>query len=347
MGLYLKSKIKQVSLLAMLTAIFFVLCACSGNSGGPDNNGQNSGQDNEVKIYCPLDQAEIASEPESPPLLVSIDNLAAARPQSGLEQADIVYEIPAEGGVSRFLALYYHGTAGEIGPVRSARPYFVDIAREYEAVFVHAGGSQDALDYLDQGVINSINEFSHGKYFWRDKSRKMPHNLYTSSENLAGVLEEKGWNHRVEITPLKFNDNKSAISVGVAADSVEIDYPSAHDIYRYDGEKGLYLRFIKDEPHCDRNTGDQLSAANIIVQYVTSQVLDNEGRLAIDMTGEGKAMFFTKGQVLEGKWERPDLDSRTMFCNSDGEEWFLSPGQTWIQVVDQNVKVTYQSEEAE
>ena len=339
---------KNVLILIIIVLGLLVFAACSsGNNEDIDQNDNlETGEEDitENYIYCPLDHTIIDEEIDHPPIMVSIDNLPSARPQSGLDKADIIYEIPAEGGVSRFLAVFYHGTADEIGPVRSARPYFVDLARERNAVFVHAGGSQDALNYLASGVINSINEFAYGSFFWRDNSRSMPHNLYTSSEKLMAVLEKKGWDQETEVSAFKFiteDEEKDTISVGVEVLTVEIDYPSAHDIYKYDNEKGLYLRYIKDNPHCDRITGEQLTASNIIVQHVTSKVLDSEGRLAIDMTGEGEALLFSQGHVMQGKWQRDDLDSRTVFYDDSGEEWILAPGQTWIQIADQNVKITY------
>jgi len=301
----------------------------------------------ETKVYCPLDHAELdeatlASMPKRP-IVVTIDNLGQARPQSGIGSADLVYEIPAEGGISRYLAVFYHGSSAKIGPVRSARPYMVDIAKEFNAVYIHCGGSQDALDYLSRGNLPYANEFGNSKYFWRDKSRRAPHNLYISSENLLQMLNDKGWNESVSVKSFIFLEKGQTIDSRMQVGELEIKYPAARDKYIYDSAQGGYLRYVNGDPFIDAETDAQIVAANILVQEVRSTVLDSEGRLAIDMVGDGDALLFTQGFVKEGVWQRDSLSGRTVFKDAEGSQWPLSPGQTWIQVVDQNVKISYQA----
>lgn len=299
----------------------------------------------EPKVYCPLDHAELdeatlAAMPGRP-IVVTIDNQGQARPQSGISSADIVYEIPAEGGISRYLAVFYHGSAEKIGPVRSARPYLVDIAKEWNAVYIHCGGSQDALKYLANGDLPYANQFSNGKYFWRDKNRNAPHNLYTSSEELLQLLEDKGWNESVSVSGFNFLEEGQTIDSQTQVSEVEIKYPAARDEYVYDSTQGGYLRYVNGDSFIDAATDAQIIAANILVQEVHSTVLDSEGRLAIDMVSSGDALLFTQGLVKEGVWQRDSLSGRTVFKDAEGGEWPLSPGQTWIQVVDQNVRISY------
>ncbi|MGI6361391.1 MAG: DUF3048 domain-containing protein [Bacillota bacterium] len=311
----------------------------------------------DTALRCPFDNQEISQMPTHL-MVVTIDNAPNARPQSGLSQADLLYELPAEGGVSRILAVFYHGQADVIGPIRSARPYLIDVAKGWQAVYVHVGGSNDALSYLSAGQLPYINEFSYGKYFWRDQSRRAPHNLYTSSENLQQILTEKGWEEQREITAWPFlAEGQTQLSVAQEAEKAvdekaadislpeatefSINYISAKNKYQYDAESNKYLRFVGGEPYIDASTGEQIAVSNVLVQYVSSQVLDREGRLSIDMTGEGKALLFSEGVVLEGRWLCDDLESRTKFVDQEGQEWRMSSGKTWIQVVDQTVKVEY------
>lgn len=300
----------------------------------------------EPKVYCPLDHAELdeaalSSMPKRP-IVVTIDNQGQARPQSGIGSADLVYEIPAEGGISRYLAVFYHGSSAKIGPVRSARPYLVDIAKEWDAVYIHCGGSQDALNYLARGDLPYANQFSNSKYFWRDKSRRAPHNLYTSSDELLQLLNDKGWNESVTIKAFNFLEEGQTIDSRTQVSEVEIKYPAARDKYVYDSAQEGYLRYVNGDPFIDAETNAQILASNILVQEVRSTVLDSEGRLAIDMVGSGEALLFTQGLVKEGVWQRDSLSGRTVFKDAEGSQWLLSPGQTWIQVVDQNVKISYQ-----
>ncbi len=336
---------KKIVLLALL-----LLC-CGGwllaGCGGGDPPGQSPAEEiaQEEPTYCPLDHQVVTGELPSRPLVVTIDNQAKARPQSGISQADIMYEIPAEGGISRFLAIFYHTAPEVIGPVRSARPYLVDIAKEWKGLYVHAGGSPDALDYLARGDWPYVNEFAYGKDFWRDKSRKAPHNLYTSSENLRRILADKGWDVPQQLPGFTFLTEDEVLA-GEAADVIKIKYPAARDTYTYDPVQKVYLREINEEPHVDAANQQQLAPANVLVQKVTSKVLDSEGRLAIDMVGQGEAMLFTQGQVFTGVWSRRSLDQATVFQDQAGGYWRLTPGQTWIQVIDQQVKISYENTQA-
>ncbi len=294
-------------------------------------------------IYNPLTYEQVSDQHdlERRVFIVSLDNSPAARPQSGLSDADIMYEVPAEGGISRYLALFYVGSADTIGPVRSARPYMVDITREWDGVFVHCGWSEDAKAYLNRGYVDFINEFGYGSSFWRDKSRKAPHNLYTSTENLYAIVEEEGWDSVNLVREFSFYSSDDLL-VGDKADLIDIDYPVANNRYKYDQKSGLYLRYINSEAQIDPNNDQQIEVANIIVQKVASKVLDSAGRLSIDLTGSGEAMLFSKGTVRIGSWKRADLDSPTYFCDSAGNEWQLAPGKTWIQICDQRVDISYQ-----
>lgn len=295
-------------------------------------------------IYNPLTGLQIAEEIHSRVVVVSIDNLQAARPQSGLSQADLVYEVPAEGGITRYQALFYSQRPDNIGPVRSTRPYIVDICRGWQGVYVHCGWSEDAKTYLQSGVVDYLNELTYGQYFWRDKSRRAPHNLYTSMDNVYAFLADKGESQEQQPRAFSFYQPQALIA-GEAAETVVFEYPTVTNRYEYNAADGLYYRYVNDGEQRDANNDVWICCANILVQKVSSQVLDSAGRLKIDMTAGGEAMLFTGGKVQTGTWQRDSLDSATLFVNAQGQEFKLSPGQTWVQICDQNVTVRYSAPE--
>ena len=241
--------------------------------------------------------------------------------------------------------MVFYGTAAEkIGPVRSARPYLLDIAKEWNGVYVHVGGSPDALSILEKGSWPYINEFAYGSYFWRDKSRSAPNNLYTSTELLMQVLDKKGWDVQKTVRAFSFLAEGES-QRGEPANSIKINYAdsSTKNSYIYDSETGLYNRYLGGKEQLDGETGVQLTVSNVLVQYVRSKVLDSELRLEIDMFAGGKALLFSQGKVLTGTWERKDASSPTVFKDENGNEWKLASGRTWIQVIDQQCTISYEN----
>ena len=289
----------------------------------------------------PLTGEIVTGELPSRPFILSTDNDSGlARPQSGISKADIVYEFPVEGGSSRLEPIYYSQTPDKIGPSRSARPYFIDMAREYKAVFVHHGWSPQAKAYLQTDVIPYISAFTYGNIFYRSTDRYAPHNSYTTGEDVRALIKEKGWDEPQEVRSFQFLSGGQQ-QEGAAATDINIDYRVNKNNYKYDEETGLYKKSVNGEAYTDKETERQITTRNILVQKVKSKVLDEKGRLEIDMTAGGDAILFTNGTAKEGKWSRADLDSPTMFTDEEGNELSLNVGVTWIQVVDDTVTIEY------
>lgn len=303
---------------------------------------EDPAQVEEVKYtaYCPLDGQGLTELPTGRPIAVMLGNNPSARPQFGLPEADLVYEFPAEGGITRFMALYYHNEAERIGPVRSARPYFMDRAFDWSAVFVHVGYSPQALVYFDANKVHHIDEFSSAKSFWRDKSRKAPDNLFTSTGNLRARMAELKYEGEKELWAFQFAPD-ALIGKGEEAKTIEIYYPEKMNraAFRYDAQEKLYHRFTGGKPHVDGATNKHLQAKNIIIQYVKTKVMDSEGRLEVAMVGKGKIQFFSQGRVIQGTWAKESLKTPTYFYDEEGSPLTLNPGQTWIQVVGTGTKV--------
>lgn len=270
------------------------------------------------------------------PVAVVIDNDVLARPQNGLSKASLVYEAPVEGGMTRYLAIFpADADLSAVGPVRSARPYFVAWASGLKALFVHCGGSPDALAQVKQAPIYDLNEFYNGNYFWRDNSssRRAPHNVLISGDNWRSYLSKRGLNSASADTWLFKEEGEHALT---APDLNLYFSANFHALWRYNADSNDYKRFFNGTE--SRDEGNQITAKNIIIQYVNSQILDNAGRLALEIAGEGKADICLDGTCQFGVW-RQKADSRTRYYYENGDEIKLNPGVTWIEVAGSNTRV--------
>jgi len=299
------------------------------------------------QFWCPLDgEATTEEKSKRRPLAIMIENHVEARPQSNLINACIVYETVAEGGITRFMAIFLHNDADIIGPVRSAREYFVDLAKQYNAVYAHCGGPATIYSVFKNLAVASLDEFANGDAYWRIKERKAPHNLYTSTGKLWKKASERKFDSAVFYQRPNFKDDGPA-EMRPANASLTIDFskPAFKVHYEYDRQTNTYNRFMAGEPHIDGVFARQLSPKNIVVQYVPiSKIADDpKGRLQVNLTGIGQAIVFQDGKAIEATWQRPTLSDLTRFYNANGDEIRFNRGQTWITLVDPNkMQVTYQ-----
>ncbi len=289
-------------------------------------------------VKIPIDRANFF------PVAVQIENLITIRPQAGLSSANLVYEALAEGGITRFLAIFASGDRIEkIGPVRSARPYFLDWTAEYEAIYAHCGGSPQALSDIGTYNIMSINQIGgdHG-YYWRDDNRPRPHNLYTSSELLARALRDKGADEEGDYDSWLFKDEAKESTRPTEEKTIKIDFSTySYEVeYVYDRNDNVYLRSQAGEAHLDELTEKQISPKNVVVQYIETRLAD-ELRLSMETVGEGEALVFMDGQVTEAKWEKQSRESRTRFYDLNDKEIRFNAGSTWIEVVPTDREVEY------
>jgi len=269
-----------------------------------------------------------------PVIAVMIENHIASRPPAGLSKANIVYEAEAEGGITRFLAIYStNEKIDRIGPIRSARPYYIDWAREYGALYVHCGGSPDALAKIWHDGILDLNEFYHAAVFWRDKSRSAPHNVFSSSEKLYGyyIQELKGeksqydpWTYKDEEPP-ENRDNEDKIGIPASKSDYSVEW-------KYDRTGNLYARWYGSTRHADED-GAPITAKNVVAIFTSKSVVDDEGRLNFKTTGSGKALFCLDGSCREGFWSKPAAKGRTEFTYRDKATVRLNSGATWIEVL--------------
>lgn len=297
--------------------------------------------ENETQIISPLTGQLYEEELPARPLIVSIDNVGDAIPQSWLSKADLVYEFPVEGKQTRLQAVYYGQFPDEFGPIRSTRPYFVDLTREYKGIFLAHGWSPDAKEYLLTGVVPYINAMNSDCEFYRVDDKTSPHNSYIKWEEVKKKIDEMGWwDEKQEIRPFAFLSGAQENS-GDAATELSFEYTGSECEFTYDKDAGKYTRTISGREYVDHETGKPITVNNIIVQKVSSRVLDSKGRLDIDLCAGGEAILFNGGVAVHGTWSRDDLDSRTIFTDLNGNEFRLTPGSTWIEVADQNCDINY------
>ncbi|MEX2414720.1 MAG: DUF3048 domain-containing protein [Paenibacillaceae bacterium] len=279
---------------------------------------------------------------KSRPMMFMVENQSKARPQDGLHLADIVYEILAEGEITRFIAVYQSQEAPVIGPVRSIRPYFVQIGYGLDALVVHAGWSQDAMNMIVAKKVAHFDEvYGDGAYYWRDKIRKAPHNLYTSTELIRkGALKKKFREEWTGPSLTFYSDKETPVITGQPAATVTIPYIQGYTVgYRYDAMNQRYNRIMAGKLHKDKTTGTQLTAENIIIAFSKHIILDNAGRRKVDVIGPGEGYIIQRGQLRNITWENKDGIIRSYI---DGREVELLPGQTWIHVVPIGSQVEYQ-----
>lgn len=276
------------------------------------------------------------------PSVVMLDNHYGARPQAGLSQADHIYEILAEGRITRYMAVFQSGSPSPVGPVRSARPYFIDRALEYDPYYVHVGGSMQAMtDIINLNMADIDGLSSGGSVFWRTRHKRIPHNMYSSVEAIHKESQRKGYRQTGSFTGAEFSEETQSIG-GEPAVYLKAVYknPTSRDSvgyyieFKYNEETGRYERFVNGKPHVDENDETPLCADNIIVQIAYHKVIDDEGRRRIDLIGQGKGYFITNGEKLEITWSKSDRYARTIYKDASGDEISFNPGVTWFQIVE-------------
>lgn len=343
-----------------------------------NGNGATVSSDEPKTEECPLNgellsKIQKAKWEKRRPLGVMIENHKDARPQSGLSSADVIYETVAEGGITRFLSIFYCKDAPYIGPVRSARIYFIRMLQEYgnSPLYAHVGGANtpgpaDALGYIrDLGwsLYNDLNQFAVPfPYYWRDyerlPNRVTEHTVYSSTSKLWQYAKEKrgltyvddkevAWDKN--FTKWKFKNDAVLAERGTVAkidfgfwDSFATDFTV---IWNYDKVRNTYKRDNGGVPHIDKNTGKALETKNVIVLFAQeSPAYDGYegGHILYKITGIGDALAFQDGNVIKATWNKVDEEAKIKFTdNLSGKEISMVRGQVFIEVLPIGNKVTY------
>lgn len=285
----------------------------------------------------------VAAEPELPeevpasddrrPFAVMIDNHPVAWPQSGIDRAEYVFEILTEGGITRLMAVFRGAEAEEIGPVRSARPYFLEFAKEYDAVYAHVGGSDEALQMLRSGALglDDADQFRYGSYFWRDNARFAPHNTYTSSAELRDLLEDREWREKAERLPPDVRSELHPTGVPATELVLEASGASLDVVYRWNPDTESYDRILRGTPAATRS-GESQSPSTVValaMSAVPGYDPFSKGIIAIDTEGEGMATVFRDGVAIEGIWKKSPGGQTEVYLEN-GKKIPYAFGQVWF-----------------
>lgn len=325
-----ENKVERRSLLLLSGLLIFALVSVAGCGKKPVAPGEGPGQisslqEEEPRIIDPLTGQRVNRI--VPLLAVMVDNEGEGRPQTGLGDAGFVYEIETEGAISRFMALYAGNPPPNVGPVRSARTYFLRLVQEWGAYFAHVGGSADARENIYRWGIRNLDDFRGDRGFWLDQTRRRPHNTYLSiARALEGKQPAGNFKNLVFCDPPEDLLNYREISFSYSRDN--------RVTYRFSPDKKQYLRYINGVPHRDRVTGYQLAVTNVVIQYVPHFFTGDElGHIKVNLIGQGRAEFFLAGRYEEGSWEKTGPFTPTKFYGADGQEVSFVQGNTWIQVL--------------
>lgn len=356
--------IKRWGTLLLAGLLMVPLASCGGGGGGSSSSGApgsaSQPEEPSVSVIAPVEDPEPlyidpltgreADEGLSAqrPFAVMLNNLSKALPQVGVSKADVIYEIVAEGGITRMMAVFQElEGVGDIGCVRSARDYYVSLAAGHDAIFVHAGGSPQAYTALKGGGMPYL-DFVNGPYgnsmSWRDQARKksagFEHSLFTSSEKILDNFPEKFPRTHSEGFEVGWTFDKEAPAGGQEAVKLTVpfsNYKTGH--FTYDEQSGQYLieQHInkKDVPYVDGAGGGQVSVSNVLVVYTdVNQVKgDDKGRMAVRTTGSGDGLLLRDGQLFEITWKRDSEKSCLSFWDKQGDPIPLAVGPSYINVV--------------
>ncbi len=296
------------------------------------------------------------------PIAVMIDDSPAARPQAGLSAASIVWQAPAEGGIPRYMAVFQSGTPPSIGPVRSARLYFVDWAAEWRAVYLHAGGPPPLKAFLASAKSPVVDV--NGKATRRMTWRAAPHNLYTTGERLRTYAEKrlKATPDRLAYDPSEpgtlqpFRDATPLDERGADGGTIRVTYTSSRVDYRYDRASNTWLRSVGGTEQRDAldtanrgygaaTTGPAIAPTTVVVMIVpirrSDSIEEALGRLEAASIGSGQAWVFAEGRVTAGTWTKRDETDRTRFRDAAGHEIVFPRGQIFVQVVPERAAFAY------
>lgn len=319
---------------------------------------------------CPLDGSMHTKQAKDAwdlrrPLAVMVENHKESRPQSGLTSANVIYEAVAEGGITRFMAVYMCNLSDiQVGPVRSARTYFLDWLSEYDALYAHVGGANtpgpaNALGQIIDYKVKDLNQFSIGfPTFWRDYQRlghpvATEHTMYSTTQKLWEIGAKRGWTATdsaglrwdSKFTPWKFADSVS----GGSTNKISVTFWESQNDYKvqweYDSANNCYKRKNGGEDHSDLNNKKQVCPKNVVVHFMkesrANDGYENNVHLIYANKGEGKALVFQNGNVIKGKWVKPNRLAREKFLDEKNQEVTFLKGQIWIETVPEGSQVSY------
>lgn len=349
------SNSKKEILILIVVLIFVIVAAIaikSYNNANVEKDSEAVQQEEQIYIFqkisdnfkaldmsnrsC-LNGAKKINDYSGPIFAISIDNYIDAQPQTGIEKANLVIEAPVEAKITRWLAFFDLSTVDElekIGPVRSARPYFLDWLSPYQAIFMHVGGSPEALSNIKEYGINDLDQFFYSHYYWRDKTRYAPHNVYSSQELMELAVENREIEAFNDYHCYQFEENiKNDDDELVENIKVKNYWPAYTVNWEYQPEDNTYLRYNNKSVY-KTLTGSQILAKNVIIIIADVEIIDDYGRRKIDTINSGQSFIFNNGSKINATWKKESREARIRFLDEQGNEISFYPGLIWIHVID-------------
>lgn len=350
----------------VLVTILFALTGCGTKETEKPVVETEKGQVEEKESEQKEEVKEEAKAPEfkifngnDRPIAFMIDNNKNAQPQASLNSTYLVYEIIVEGGESRLMALFKGKVADEVGPIRSARHYFIDYAMENDALYAHLGMSPQAQATFQEFGIQHINGqvYDTGKartdtsLYWRVSHKKAPHNAYTNTESILKVANGYGWKTTSDKDPvLNYVNEEVELNSedAFAVESVKIPYAKGHTVeYKYNSETGRYTRWSKGKKMFDEMTGEEVTTKNLIITFAENYTLDdgeNKGRQDVLTIGSLDGYYITNGKAIKIKCNKTSRFEQTEYVDLNGNEIKVNDGNTWINVCPIDANVTFVGE---
>ena len=363
----------RVKLLTLFLALLLLLSACSGKEDPP--------AEETLPAASPTPVAEVTAEPSptpydgpvSPlsglpigeewvnrrPVAIMLNNLKEALPQMGQSQADIIYEVPAEGGITRMLGVYQSlDGVGKIGSIRSARPYYLELALGHDAIFIHAGGSEDAYSKIAQWGVAALDgvrgpymsNTENGNLMWRDperrKSYSLEHTVVTTGdaiiERFAGYTNLRQEHKEGYVYDMAFTEDGTPVN-GSPAAQIEVPFSNYKTgLFTYDADSGLYLAEEYGKAYIDGNTGEQVGVTNVVViKTACRNTGDSLGHITVDLSSGGTGYFACGGKVIDLTWSKSYPEGQLHYKDLDGNPITFGVGRTYVCVVPTNSQVSF------
>ena len=306
-------------------------------------NNEEPKEEKEVQIFKGNDR----------PIAVMIDNHSSAWPQAGLNNAYMVYEIIVEGGETRLMALFKGANIEKIGPVRSARHYFIDYAMENDAIYTHFGQSPQAQSDIKKYDIDDINGIAEdGTTFWRVKDKSAPHNAVTSTKKLLQSAKNK--NYKTTSTKesvLNYVTDEVNLESGQGAITVTIPHSNLQTVkYVYDEEKKVYVRYARNKEQTDWDTKQPVTTKNIIITFCDNYTLqdsENKGRQGLKNIGTFDGYYITNGKAIKIKCEKASREEQTIYKDLEGNEINVNDGNTFVNICPKDANVVIEAPEVQ
>lgn len=280
------------------------------------------------------------------PIAIMIDNHDDARPQVGLNKAYIVYEIVVEGGYTRMMPVFKGVDIDEIGPVRSARHYFLDYALENDAIYIHYGGSPQALSDIDKLDVTAINGiYQSTSSFWRVSGKASPHDVITSTNKILSIAKDKKYRTTSDKNSvLNYTTNEVTLEGEMDAIDVYIPFSTSQNVsFKYDSDKKVYVKYANKKKQSDWRTKEDITTKNIIITFAENYTLNDisgKGRQGLNNVKTLDGYYITNGKAIKINCEKSSRNSQTIYKDLSGNEINVNDGNTYIGICPLNAKVT-------